>query len=102
MFDKIESFNFTYKTNTFINSVIDDLSLRLPRMFELTDQDTDLGDTLTHVLIFISLHLSHQSEEESVEKLQKMFDKCSFIGRKIMINLSQNEYKLITVLKFFA
>ena len=31
-----------------------------------------------------------------------MFDKCSFIGRKIMINLSMNEHKLIVILKYFV
>lgn len=100
MFDKFESSKIDYKTNPFINSLIVDLSLRLPRMFEMVDLNSDLNDRLTNVLIFIALHVSNK--EGSEDLMQKMFDKCSFIGRKIMIKLNMNEHKLIVILKFFV
>ena len=102
IFEKLESTGVKYKENAEINSLVDDLSLRLPRMFDLMDQDPVSGDKLINLLVFVALHISSQSTEETGEKLQKMFDKCSFIGRKVMINLNLNQYKLILVLKFFV
>lgn len=71
-------------------------------MFQHIEKDKELEERLTNLLIFIMMHISSTPGEESEQKLQKMFDKCSFIGRKIMINLETNEEKLIVVLKFFV
>ena len=101
LFDKIEEFGFEYKANPNVTHIIDELSLRIPRRFESVEVNSDLGDKLTKILIFIALNLIERNDSSSIEKLTKMFDKWSFIGRKIMINLNQNHNKLITILKFY-
>lgn len=89
----------SYKSNLYINEMIDAMSVRLPKMFEQIEQNTDLSDQLSNILIFIIIHFV---EKNDIEKLSKMFGKCTFIGRKTMINLNQNEHKLISILKFFV
>lgn len=102
LFTKLEESKVKYKEDGQIKFVTDDLSLRLARMFEFIEQDSDLPETLSNVLVFITLNLIERNDEESKAKLEKMFDKCSFIGRKIMININQNQHKLISVLKFYV
>jgi hypothetical protein len=101
LFDKFGEMGNEYVNNQYVGVVIDDLSLRLPRMFELTDESAELTDNLTNLLLFIVVHTISKNDENTEKTLQKMFDKCSFIGRKIMINLDQNHLKLTSVLKFF-
>ena len=98
---KLKKFGFEYKANPNVTHIIDELSLRIPRRFESVEVNSDLGDKLTKILIFIALNLIERNDSSSIEKLTKMFDKWSFIGRKIMINLNQNHNKLITILKFY-
>lgn len=102
LFDKLDETKVDYKTNSNVNFMIDDLSLRLARMFELIEAGTDLGDKITHILVFITLHIINRKDEKTQSQLEKMFDKISFIGRKMMINLTQNQHRLCSVLKFFV
>jgi hypothetical protein len=101
LFDKFGEMGNEYVDNQYVNLIISDLSLRLPRMFEVTDENAELTDKLTNLLLFIVVHTISKNDENTEKTLQKMFDKCSFIGRKIMINLEQNHLKLNSVLKFF-
>lgn len=101
LFEKFDEFEFPYKSNPIIEKIVDEISLRIPRRFEFVESNTDLGDKLTKILIFTALNLIERNTEESLEKASKMFDKCSFIGRKIMINLNQSHFKLTTILKFY-
>jgi len=101
LFNKLEENKVDYRSNEHVVFIIDDLSLRLGRMFELVEEKGDLSEQLTTVLVFIALDISSRKSEDRLTKLEKMFDKCSFIGRKVMINLNQNQHKLVAVLKFF-
>mmetsp|Transcript_1253 Transcript_1253/g.1291 ORF Transcript_1253/g.1291 Transcript_1253/m.1291 type:complete len:244 (+) Transcript_1253:2843-3574(+) len=102
LFERLEETEPEYKQNPFVCSVIDEISLRLPRLFEQVDANSDLGDKLTKLLVFVTLNIISRGGENVQLKLSKTFDKCSFIGRKVMINLPQNLHKLQAVLKFYV
>ena len=101
LFDRLEESNKEYKSNVFIKEMIDDLSLKLIRMFQQIDTTSDFGDKLNNLLLFTVLNIASRKEENTEKQLARIFDKSSFIGRKIMIQLNDNRHKLEWVLKFF-
>lgn len=78
-----------YKANEAISKLIDDLSIIIVKHYNFDDQVISMA-------IFTVLHILNRKEDPNrMQKLEKIFNMCSYHGRRIMMNLKRDISQLV-------